>query len=319
MGGSWRSKLNPLPFSRGEFRAWIRSLRSDIRVQSSPAQDALKIRLRKAWETRASATFHLLLEALNQIDAMGASKLNLSIYCTDYPPLMLWLISAYQHLLNVASLGLIPKHHILSYSRKDEDANVIAIPDFIFWNWPQVGISSFDEMAHAISNAGLEKPSDHKLFWIGAASHRSRKALLALQDQHDLYDFREIIWDRTDANKLSSDSYVSLVDHARFHYLLDVEGNGYSGRVKLLMFSRRPLFLQERAYKEYFYAELKPFTHYIPVKHDFSDLAEKLDWAETHPKHTQAIANQAYSYASENFSTAKAIEKLAEILAHLAQ
>jgi len=318
MAGSWLSKLNPLPFSRGEAQAWVRSLRSDIRIQFSPFQDALAIRLRRAWETRASATFHLLLEALNQVDTSHTRGLNVSIYCTDYPPPMLWLVTAFHRAVNILSFGQTPKHHILSYCKKDVDDTVISIPDFIFWNWPQVGISSFDQIATDIALAGLEEPIYPNLFWVGAASHPSRRVLLTLKDDHPLYDFREVIWDRSDPDHLSSNSYVPLIDHALFKYLLDVEGNGYSGRVKLLMFSRRPLFLQERPYLEYFYCDLKPFVHYIPVKHDFSDLAERLSWAENHPDQAHTIAAHAYEYAQKTFSTAIAIQQLAKVLLTLA-
>ena len=28
--------------------------------------------------------------------------------------------------------------------------------------------------------------------------------------------------------------------------------------------------------------QLKPFEHYIPVKHDLSDLLDQIEWAKTH-------------------------------------
>jgi hypothetical protein len=181
----------------------------------------------------------------------------------------------------------------------------------------QVGIATFDQVATSIASASVAEPIYPSLFWAGAASHPSRKYLLTLRNDSAHYDFREIVWDRKDPDRLSSSGYVSLIDHVQFKYLLDVEGNGYSGRVKLLMFTRRPIFLQDRPYKEYFYSDLKPYVHYIPVKRDFSDLQDQLTWAEVNPEQCQLIANQALDYARLNFSTAKAVQCLANCLREL--
>ena len=37
---------------------------------------------------------------------------------------------------------------------------------------------------------------------------------------------------------------------------------------------------QDSEYYEHFYRQMKPNKHYIPVKHDLSDLIEKIKWAK---------------------------------------
>lgn len=44
----------------------------------------------------------------------------------------------------------------------------------------------------------------------------------------------------------------------------------------------------EPKYFDYFYAELKPWTHFIPVKNDLSDLEENVAWA-LDPKNEIAV------------------------------
>ena len=39
---------------------------------------------------------------------------------------------------------------------------------------------------------------------------------------------------------------------------------------------------QDSDYYEHFYKDLVPFTHYVPFKHDLSDLLEKIQWARDH-------------------------------------
>ena len=39
------------------------------------------------------------------------------------------------------------------------------------------------------------------------------------------------------------------------------------------------IFKQDSEYYEYFYHQLEPWVHYIPLKRDISDVVEKVEWA----------------------------------------
>ena len=39
------------------------------------------------------------------------------------------------------------------------------------------------------------------------------------------------------------------------------------------------MFKQDSDYYEYFYRELEPWVHYVPLKRDISDVVEKVTWA----------------------------------------
>ena len=39
---------------------------------------------------------------------------------------------------------------------------------------------------------------------------------------------------------------------------------------------------QESPYYEHFYSKLEPWTHYVPMKRDLSDVVEKVQWARDH-------------------------------------
>ena len=87
-------------------------------------------------------------------------------------------------------------------------------------------------------------------------------------------------------------AFVSLAGHCRYRYLIDLEGAGYSGWLKLLLFAGRPLFIQTRWRREFFFDGLVPFKHYIPVKQDLSDLSSQIDLAEANPELAAAIARE---------------------------
>ena len=80
--------------------------------------------------------------------------------------------------------------------------------------------------------------------------------------------------------------------HAQHRYQLDIGGGGgtsWTGTLSKLLMPGL-LFHHETLTKDFFYDEMKPYVHYVPVKQDLSDLREKFDWAESHSQEAQAIA-----------------------------
>lgn len=81
----------------------------------------------------------------------------------------------------------------------------------------------------------------------------------------------------------NNNQIVSLEDHTKYKYLIDASGQGYSARIKYLLFSRRPLFIIDREYWDWIGIDLIPWVHFIPVKADLSDLLDQINWADNHP------------------------------------
>lgn len=80
--------------------------------------------------------------------------------------------------------------------------------------------------------------------------------------------------------------------HAQHRYQIDIGGGGgtsWTGTLSKLLMPGL-LFHHETLTKDFFYDEMKPYVHYVPVKQDLSDLKEKFEWAESHPEEAQAIA-----------------------------
>ncbi|KAJ7331419.1 hypothetical protein DFH08DRAFT_1083922 [Mycena albidolilacea] len=64
----------------------------------------------------------------------------------------------------------------------------------------------------------------------------------------------------------------------KFKYVLDIDGNTFSGRYIGLLKSGSLVF-KSTGFQEYFTDWLRPYEHYIPVKLDLSDLADRVKWA----------------------------------------
>jgi len=65
----------------------------------------------------------------------------------------------------------------------------------------------------------------------------------------------------------------------QFKYQINIDGTVAAYRFPYLLAGDGVVFKQESEYYEHFYPELQPFVHYVPFKHDLSDLREKIQWA----------------------------------------
>jgi len=57
---------------------------------------------------------------------------------------------------------------------------------------------------------------------------------------------------------------------------------------------------QETQNVQWFYTQLKPWIHYIPVEEDLSDLIEKIQWAIDNDEASKIIAQNAHTFVEEN-------------------
>lgn len=260
------------------------------------------------YQSRNYATIHMLIEAFKGLDTSLLERKRKIFVCTD------------DKLETVAS-----DETWLSYScRSHDNKNILLIPDFIFWYWPEVGVPDYRELTTAMVEAGSEKPHSDEVFWIGnPLVHASRQKLLELGRIIPGTKFVDITWEPQSqhenlpserAMKTRDNRFVSLPDHCGYRYLIDVEGRGYSGRLKVLLFSNRPVFLQERPWGEYFFSELKPFYHYIPIASSLDNLEEMISWARCHERECEEIAANALAFAKANLTREAAINTLRRTL-----
>lgn len=185
-----------------------------------------------------------------------------------------------------------------TYSKQNTYTNVI--PDFNFHAWPEVGLNDYDTVCKSIDLAGSQPYDMMKVGWIGARTHTNRNILLDTGSKHpELFDFIDMNWIRTGTIKHNATRYMSFPDLVKqYAALIDIEGNGYSGRLKYLLWSHRPVLLVDRPHKEWFYEYLEPWKHYIPVKRDLSDLVEQTLWVTNNYNESLQIAQNAYEFCS---------------------
>jgi hypothetical protein len=202
-----------------------------------------------------------------------------------------------------------------TYSKQYSYAKLV--PDFNFHSWPQVGIHDYEILTKEMDNAGLCNFEINKVGWIGNANTNYRRSILVhLANQNkELFDCFDMQWINVGKTFLNSTKYISLPDLVKkYSVLIDIEGNGYSGRLKFLLWSHRPLLLVDRPHKEYFFEHLKEWIHYIPVKRDLSDLIEKTKWCLDNYDKALIIAENAYNFSKQHLTREACYKKWNEVI-----
>jgi hypothetical protein len=138
-------------------------------------------------------------------------------------------------------------------------------------------------------------PSVNKIFWAGNLNtHYSRKTFYErFKMDKDKFELHIVDTGQEGYTKL----VIPMYEQLKYKYLIDLQGNGWSGRLKYLLHSGRLLFIQNRKWKSYYHFKLKPYVHFIPVKEDFSDMYEQLEWAENNPHKVIEIIQHATEFA----------------------
>jgi hypothetical protein len=205
---------------------------------------------------------------------------------------------------------------IYAYSTMKEYENtVIPIPDFIFDCWKESGISSYDKIISECQNSGLKSYIDNRCFWIGSIkTHETRKKLVELSNSYpDLLLATSMRWLSSQKGSLQKASkFVTLPEHAEYKYLIDIQGYGYSGRLKILFWLRRPIFIVKRRHMEYFFKYLKDGENCIFVNEDLSNLILKIKFIEENPELYMNIVNNAEIFAKKYLTKDFALKYLSK-------
>ncbi|PFH51623.1 glycosyltransferase family 90 protein [Amanita thiersii Skay4041] len=69
--------------------------------------------------------------------------------------------------------------------------------------------------------------------------------------------------------------YQSIREAGNYKYVIDIDGNGWSGRFKRLLTSNSLVF-KSTVYPEWYIDRIAPWVHYVPIQVDLSDLHDAL-------------------------------------------
>jgi hypothetical protein len=214
-----------------------------------------------------------------------------------------------------------PGIYSLCYNKNEPNNEKYCGVDYVFWAWPTASIFNYKETRDKIIELSKNEPIIQKVGWFGniysptqeVIEHKTRPLLKELGDKYpEIFDIHHVQPQHGTITK-NIHNFLSLPDLTKYKYLIDIGGNGYSGRLKFLFFSKRPIFLVDRNHIEFYHKYLIPYYHYIPVNMDLSDLISQYYWAEQNPEKVAEIAENAFNFAMENFTDEKLNERIYQV------
>ena len=97
--------------------------------------------------------------------------------------------------------------------------------------------------------------------------------------------------------RLIRETHTSMFDQLKFKYILMLEGNDVATGLKWQLASNSVVFMAKPTTVSFLMEDLLvPFVHYVPLKDDYSDIVEMVEWARKNDKMCKWISEQATLY-----------------------
>lgn len=97
--------------------------------------------------------------------------------------------------------------------------------------------------------------------------------------------------------------FISYEEQLKCKYQMLIDGNSCSYSASgWRFFSGSLVFKEDSEHVQWYYSELQPYKHYIPVTEGLGDLMDKLKWAHDHDDQARIIAKNARVFAASHIT-----------------
>lgn len=108
---------------------------------------------------------------------------------------------------------------------------------------------------------------------------------------------------------------MSIEDHFRYKFLLDIDGNSSTySRGRWILLSNSTLLKMSSDYVQWYYKNLSPYVNYIPVSQNLADLTDIFAWLRNNDDQAYVIAINGQNLAKELFSRKATDEYVVQLL-----
>ena len=87
-----------------------------------------------------------------------------------------------------------------------------------------------------------------------------------------------------------------------FKYFIYINTDIFSGILKWILMSKRPVLLVESCIGEYYTNKLIPYKHYIPIKRDLSNLIQQIELLNSDKTLCDYIAETSFEFMNKEFN-----------------
>lgn len=168
-----------------------------------------------------------------------------------------YILTFSKYYKNNSNTIAILDYQYLEYLGYHENINIIDT-NYINWN---------DKINKCVWRCGLVNGNDYNFIDIKEKNVHPRQYFVDLYNNNK---FKNIDY---------SNEFMNIKDQIKYKYILDIDGyaSTWSATVWKL-YSGSVLLKQTSVWSQWYYDELIPWVHYVPIENDFSDLNEKIQW-----------------------------------------
>ena len=112
---------------------------------------------------------------------------------------------------------------------------------------------------------------------------------------------------------------INDIEKSGYKYILNIDGYVSAFRLASELSMGSVVFIVESPYKMWFSQKLKDGIHYVSIKHDLSDLIEKIKWCRANDIECKQIAQNALSFHKKYLSREGIFNYLANTFAQIYQ
>jgi hypothetical protein len=203
---------------------------------------------------------------------------------------------------------------ILHFS-KTSNCKINVVPNFSLYNWSDAKSSDFFETKNQILKSNIEwNNKENKIMWSGFNTSKIREKMSMIKSSEIEYYYNLIY------SYKGTHTFISLNDHSKYKYLLDMEGVGYSGRFPYLALTGSCVIILENNKNDYKYYYDDLFIeniHYLKVKYDDNDDVIDINnriISKINASKCEEIGKKCQSLATEVFSKEKILLYFNDIL-----
>lgn len=104
--------------------------------------------------------------------------------------------------------------------------------------------------------------------------------------------------------QLKEVNYMTPLEQAQYKYILDLPGHTCAYRLSWQMFSGSVILLYPCDNKLWFFHQLEPWVHYVPIEKEFSveEIKSKIRWCKENDGQCKEIAENARKFANQYLS-----------------
>lgn len=119
---------------------------------------------------------------------------------------------------------------------------------------------------------------------------------------------------------IHKDQYPDLVNNltpeqqSQYKYIINIDGHSSAFRLSVEMSMGSVILLVQSDYFLWYTKYLKEYIHYVPVKHDLSDLQEKITWCLEHDTECEQIAINSLNFYNQYLSEQNILNELQTII-----